>query len=67
MKRVLTIIAAVFVALVLQAKDYRVQSPGGEVSVMIQNGESLIWSVSLGGEVLIAPSELSLTLADGSV
>lgn len=67
MKRVLTIMAAAFAALALQVKDYRVQSPSGEVSVLIQNGESLLWSVSLDDEILIAPSEIALTPSDSIV
>lgn len=67
MKRVLALLAAFLTTLILQAKDYRVQAPGGEISVLIQSGESLLWSVSLGDTVMIEPSEISLTLEDGHV
>ncbi|MBP5637219.1 MAG: hypothetical protein J6X25_06880, partial [Bacteroidales bacterium] len=67
MKRVLAFWVVAFATLILQAKDYRVLSPNGEVTILIQNGERLLWSVSLGNEVLIAPSEIALTLSEGSV
>ncbi len=67
MKRILAFLISLFGALIIQAKDYKVLSPGGEVSVLIQNGERLLWSVSLGDKVLIAPSEIALTLSDGTV
>ena len=67
MKRILAFLISLLGALILQAKDYKVLSPGGEVSVLIQNGERLLWSVSLGDKVLIAPSEIALTLSDGTV
>ena len=67
MKHILTFTATIFAALLLQAKDYTVLSPGGEVSVLVQGGEKLLWSISVDGEVVIAPSEISLTLLDGSV
>ena len=67
MKRFLAFSITLFAALALQAKDYKVLSPNGEVSVLIQNGESLLWSVFLGKDVLLEPSEIALTLADGTV
>lgn len=67
MKRFLTLSIGLFVVLALQAKDYKVLSPNGEVSVLLQSGESLLWSVSLGDQVLIPPSEIALALVDGNV
>lgn len=67
MKRVLVLLTAILESFILLAKDYKIRAPGGEVSVLIQSGESLLWSVSLGETVMIEPSEISLTLEDGHV
>ena len=67
MKKLLTILTLALAAASLQAKDYKVLSPGGELSVTIQADKTLQWSISLGEEVLLKPSPLSLTLADGTV
>ena len=66
MKRILTL-ALILAAMPLSAKQYKLLSPNGEVSITIESGKTLSWSVSLGEEQLLAPSELSLTLEDGTV
>ena len=67
MKKLLTILTLVLAAATLQAKDYKVLSPSGELSVTIQADKTLQWSICLGEEVLLKPSPLSLTLSDGTV
>ena len=67
MKRICALAAALAAALSLHAKDYKLVSPGGEVSVLVQSGDKLLWSVSAGSETLLAPSEISLTLQDGTI
>ena len=67
MKRLSLLIACAICTLSLQAKDYKVLSPNGDVCVNVQCIAELRWSISLGDDVLLAPSELSLTLSDGSV
>ena len=54
-------------ALPLSAKQYKLLSPSGEISITIESGKTLSWSISLGDELLLAPSEVSLTLLDGTV
>ena len=67
MKRICALAAALVAAFSLHAKDYKLVSPGGEVSVLVQSGDKLLWSVSAGSETLLAPSEISLTLQDGTI
>ncbi len=54
-------------SVVLSAKEYELLSPDGKLSVHISAGERLLWSVTRGDNLLIAPSEASLKLTDGTV
>ena len=66
MKKTLITIAVVLLALSAQAKDYKVASPNGRINVLIQSGSSLTWSVTADGAQLIAPSQIALSLTDGT-
>ena len=62
--------AAVCTAAALHAADatyHKVRSPDGRLTVHIDAGDDLTYSVSFGGKILIAPSPISMTLADGRV
>lgn len=62
-------VAAVAAALPVQtsAKDYTVKSPDGKVTLNVSADAKLTWQVSLGDKVIINPSDISLTLYDGTV
>lgn len=62
-------VVAVAVALPVQAnaKDYTVKSPDGKVTLNVSADAKLTWQVSLGDKVIINPSDISLTLYDGTV
>lgn len=49
------------------ARQYSVVSPSGKLSATIDCDSTLRWSVSETGRELLAPSPLSMTLADGLV
>jgi len=49
------------------AKKYTIVSPDGHVKMSIQTGATLTYSVERDQTVLLKPSEISLTLADGRV
>ena len=51
----------------VQAKDYTVLSPDGHLSVTVQTGNSLTYSVARDGIQLLEPSSIGLTLADGTL
>lgn len=51
-----------------KAKSYEVKSPDAKISVRVEAGpEAVTYSILRDGKVLIAPSPVSLTLADGRV
>ena len=47
--------------------DLEVLSPDAAISVKIDAGAKLEWSVEANGEQIIAPSAISLSLEDGDV
>ena len=68
MKRILSFVLALVAAGSLAlAKDYTVTSPDGHLSVKVDAGKTLTYSISRDGVVLIEPSCLQISLADGQV
>ena len=67
MKRILIATIAMLLAFTVEAKDYSVVSPDGKTSIEIKAGATLTWSVAKNGHQILAPSELALTLTDGTV
>ena len=49
------------------AKDYQLQSPSGKIVADISADKELRYSISYGGESVLAPSAVSMTLSDGTV
>lgn len=49
------------------ASAYTLKSPSGKLSLTVNTGRQLTWSVALSGREIIAPSVASVTLTDGSV
>ena len=49
------------------AKDYSLTSPDGKMAVNVKVGEGISWTLSHGGDALIADSPVSMTLSDGVV
>ena len=50
-----------------QVTQYEVQSPDRNITVTIENGEKLRWSVTLKGQQIIEPSAISLELGDNEI
>jgi len=48
-------------------KTYRLHSPSGDLTVEVSAGKQATWSVSVAGTRILEPSELALTLSDGTV
>ena len=67
MERILIATMAMLLAFTVEAKDYSVVSPDGKTSIEIKAGATLTWSVAKNGHQILAPSELALTLTDGTV
>ena len=51
----------------LDAKDYTVSSPSGELKVNVSVNENITYSVTLNGKEIISPSAISMTLDDGTI
>ena len=49
------------------AKQYDLKSPGGNIHLRVNTGSHVSWSVNLGDTEMILPSEISITLDDGTV
>ena len=67
MKRILSVLALVAVCSLAAAKDYSVTSPDGHLSVKIDAGKTLTYSIERDGMLLIKPSCLQLTLESGKL
>lgn len=67
MKRFLTVLALAAVCGLAAAKDYTVTSPDGHLSVKIDAGKALTYSIERDGLLLIKPSVLQLTLENGTL
>ena len=55
------------VAFSLDAATHKLLSPDGKIEIRTEVGKTITNSVYVDGNLVLAPSELSLTLADGSV
>ena len=67
MKNIVFICLAALFSLSVSAKDYQLASPSNNMSVKISVSESVNYSVFLNGTEIIAPSEISMELADGAI
>ena len=67
MKRTLLVLALAAVCSLAAAKDYTVTSPDGHLSVKIDAGKTLTYSIERDGLLLIKPSCLQLTLDNGKL
>ena len=67
MKRILSVLALVAVCSLGFAMDYSVTSPDGHLSVKVDAGKTLTYSIERDGMLLIKPSCLQLTLESGKL
>lgn len=67
MRRLLTTMMILVMAIGVHAKKYTLSSPDGHVTITVEDGSKLTYSVQRDNSLLIAPSEISLTLANGKV
>ena len=59
--------AAMFLGATAQAGNFVAKSPSGKLTLTVNSGSKLTWKVDLNGKEIIKPSELAVTLTDGSV
>jgi alpha-glucosidase len=68
MKRILIIaVLLTNTAFFAFAKEYRVSSPDGKITVTVNVAKDITWSVTCNGKELIMPSKTAMVLADGKV
>ena len=68
-KLIMTALLAMIVAATMGAaeKVYKLQSPSGDINVVISAGAQTTWSIDRCGIRVLEPSPLSMTLDDGTV
>lgn len=69
MRKLIATFAAVLMAASAFAaqKSYDLQSPDGKIGIHVVTGAGLTYSLTHGGELILADSPISMTLEDGSV
>ena len=67
MKRFLLAFSLLAIFASATAKEYTLVSPDGHLTVTVNAGKTLTYAIQRDGLSLMAPSELSLTLQDGTV
>ena len=69
MKRIVFVAALVLSALTMRAADgdIRLSSPAGGIVVNVNVADGIRYSVEVNGSIVLAPSEISMTLEDGTV
>lgn len=66
MRKFTVLALALFFPAFLQAGEYKVESPSGDVVVTVSAGDCLEWSVSYKGELIIEPSPVGMEFSCGS-
>lgn len=64
---IIAVAAGMAAAATLNAREYTLKSPDGGVTVTVDAGKKLLWSLKSDSVSVITPSPISLTLADGTV
>ena len=67
MKRILCLLLVFAAAFGALATPVTFTSPDGRLKATIESGAHLTWSLERDGEVLVEPSEIGVTLQDGTV
>lgn len=65
MKKTLFLLLFPLISMGINAKQYKLVSPNGKLTVTVNNDKNLTYSLSLDGQQLIAPSQIALTLDQG--
>ena len=67
MRRIVIVMIGVLWANAMAAKSFELKSPSGEVSVTVDIGEQIRYSVYGGGKPLLTDSSLALCLREGTL
>ena len=60
----LTLVLLAVTGGIANARDYKLTSPDGQVAVTVSVGDSLTWTVSRAGELLLKPSPIGMDIRD---
>lgn len=66
-KSLLFSLVFMFTAALLTAKDYKINSPDGKISVTVSTGPEIRWTASLNGQEVIASTRIAMVLENGTV
>ncbi len=66
-KTVSLIFALLAVVFTAQARDFSLSSPSGDIKAKVSVSSRIYWSVEYKGEQILEDSQISMTLADGTV
>ncbi len=67
MKKYAILFLLVTLILNVNAKDYSLESPSGKILVKVSVAEKISYSVLLNGKEIIAPSDISMTINNGTI
>jgi len=67
MKKLSLLITLIGLVFTLSAKEYSLESPSGKIQVKVNIDKNVSYSVLLNGTPIIAPSQISMELYDGTV
>jgi alpha-glucosidase len=65
MKRNVFLVLGIFVTTLLNAQQYNLKSPDGTIAVTVELKDKIFYSVSHGGDVMLAPSPISMKIQEG--
>ncbi len=60
--RYLLLAVFIFHSVLAISQDYSISSPNGEISIKVNTGQNITWSVNLGKQVVLEPSAISMQL-----
>jgi alpha-glucosidase len=66
-KTILLIVIIVSIGFICNARDYKIISPDGKISVTINVGKEILWSASYDNNEIITSAKIGIVLADGNM
>ncbi|WP_297089055.1 glycoside hydrolase family 97 protein [uncultured Draconibacterium sp.] len=67
MKTLFLMVILTAFSFLLSAKDYTLESPSGKVQIKVAIADQISYSVLLDDRVIIAPSQISMEISDGTI
>lgn len=64
-KSILLFVIIVSIGFISSAKDYKISSPDGKISITVNIGKEILWSASYDNNEIITSAKIAMVLADG--